>query len=299
MTLPQSTARGQRGALRYRLLVADIDGTLVTSTREITPRVLAAVRAARRRGVRVCLATGRMWPSAEPYVRRLGADPPVILYNGGLVYDFATGTVLRRIPLDRDHARAVLEILREHPQVQPHLYVDDRVYTGRPSEITDQYRRKDGIAVEEVGDLLGSLSGEPMKILIIGPRPELERVRARIGALPQGIHTVFSEDTYLEVLPRGSSKGAALRWMAHHLGIPLARVVAVGDNLNDREMIQLAGLGVAMGNAPDELKAQADYVTATNDDEGLAEVIERFVLHPDGDDGPAPPEEAAAPEEEG
>jgi Cof subfamily protein (haloacid dehalogenase superfamily) len=280
----------------YRLVVADIDGTLVTSDRQITARVLAAVQAARRRGVRVCLATGRMWPSAEPYARRLGADPPIILYNGGLVYDFASGTVLRRVPLDPDHARAVLEVLREHPQVQPHLYVDDRVYTSRPSEITDQYRRKDGIVVEEVADLRSLLSAEPMKILIIGARPELLRVRARLAALPQRIHTVFSEETYLEVLPPGSSKGAALQWMARHLGIPLEQTVAVGDHLNDLEMIQLAGLGVAMGNAPDALKAQAEYVTATNDQEGLAEVIERFVLHGEGDDaGPPHPDDAAVP----
>jgi Cof subfamily protein (haloacid dehalogenase superfamily) len=280
----------------YRLVVADIDGTLVTSDRQITARVLGAVQAARRRGVRVCLATGRMWPSAEPYARRLGADPPIILYNGGLVYDFASGTVLRRVPLDPDHARAVLEVLREHPQVQPHLYVDDRVYTSRPSEITDQYRRKDGIVVEEVADLRSLLAAEPMKILIIGARPELLRVRARLAALPQRIHTVFSEETYLEVLPPGSSKGAALQWMARHLGIPLEQTVAVGDHLNDLEMIQLAGLGVAMGNAPDALKAQADYVTATNDQEGLAEVIERFVLHGEEDDaGPPHPDDAAVP----
>ncbi|MDQ7820244.1 MAG: Cof-type HAD-IIB family hydrolase [Armatimonadota bacterium] len=284
---------GEGGAPRYRLVVADIDGTLVTSTREITPRVRAAVQAARRRGVRVCLATGRMWPSAEPYVRRLGADPPIILYNGGLVYDFATGTVLRRVPLDVDHARAVLDVLREHPEVQPHLYVNDRVYTARPSEITDQYRRKDGIPVEVVGDLRAVLSAPPMKILIIGARPDLERVRARIRQLPRQIHTVFSEDTYLEVLPQGSSKGAALQWMARHLGIPLEQVVAVGDNLNDLEMIQVAGLGVAMGNAPADLKAAADVVTASNDEEGLAEVIERCVLQGTGQDT-APPQPGAA-----
>jgi len=263
----------------YRLLVADIDGTLVTSTREITPRVLAAVRAAQRCGVRFCLATGRIWPSAEPYVRRLGADPPAILYNGGLVYDFSTGSVLRRVPLAVEQARAVLELLRGIPQVQPHLYVGDRVYTGRSNAATEQYRRKDSLAVEEVGDLLAFLPPEPMKILIIGARSDLVEVMARLKALPIPINAVFSEETYLEILPQGSSKGSALEFVARHLRVPLAAVVAVGDNLNDLEMIRLAGLGVAMGNGPAELKAQADYVTATNDDEGLAEVIERFVLH--------------------
>lgn len=258
--------------------MADIDGTLVTPDRQITGRVLAAAHAAQARGVRVCLATGRIWLSAQPYVERLGADPPAILYNGGLIYDFTTGTELRRVRLDDDHARAVLEVLAGVPEVQPHLYAGDRVYTGRINDLTEHYRRKDGLYVEAVGDLLAFLPPGPMKILIIGARPDLAKVADRIRALPMPINMVFSEETYLEILPAGSSKGAALRFLAEHLDIPLARVVAVGDNLNDQEMIEIAGVGVAMGNAPESLKAVADYVAPTNDAEGLADVIERFML---------------------
>lgn len=263
---------------RYRLIVADIDGTLVTRAREITPGVLGAVRAAQSRGVRVCLATGRIWPSARPYFEHLGADPPAILYNGGLVYDFRTDTVLRRTHLAYEHARAVLEILRGIPEVQPHLYVNDRIYTGRINELTDRYRRKDGVVVEEVGDLVAFLPRDPMKILIVGAREDLERVEARIRTVPMTINTVFSEETYLEILPAGSSKGVALEFVAAHLGIPPEAVIAVGDNLNDLEMLQRAGVGVAMGNAPEALRRAADVVTGTNDEEGLRDVIERFVL---------------------
>lgn len=263
---------------RFRLFVADIDGTLLTSHREIPAGVLAAVRATQERGVRVCLATGRMWRSAEPYFRRLGADPPAILYNGGMVYDFRTDTVLRRVPLAVDHARAVLELLREFPQVQPHLYVGDRVYTGRLNELSERYQRKDELVVEQVGDLLAFLPPDPMKILIIGVRQDLVQVMAQLRMLPLPINAVFSEEIYLEILPVGSSKGAALGFVAEALGIPLDAVIAVGDNLNDLEMIRLAGLGVAMGNAPKELQVEADYVTSTNDEEGLREVIRRFVL---------------------
>jgi len=264
---------------QFRLLVADIDGTLVTSSREITPRVLDAVGAAQRKRVRVCLATGRIWPSAEPYFRRLGADPPAVLYNGGLVYDFRTDTVLRRVPLDYHQAKLVLELLREFPAVQPFLYVGDRVYTTKTSLDTERYRRKDSLTVEQVGDLAAFLPPEPMKILIIGGRPDLLAVRDRIARLPISINSVFSEDTFLEILPQGSSKGAALEFVAQHLGIPLSEIIAVGDNLNDLEMIRTAGLGVAMGNAPPELRAHAGYVTSTNDEGGLAEVIERFILN--------------------
>jgi Cof subfamily protein (haloacid dehalogenase superfamily) len=219
-----------------------------------------------------------MWPSAAPYFRRLGADPPAILYNGGLVYDFSTDTVLRRVPLAYEHARAVLKLLRDFPQVQPHLYVDDRVYTGQINEFTKRYSRKDGIPVQEVGDLVAFLPPTPMKILLIGERPDLVRVYERIRTLPLDINAVFSEETYLEILPSGSSKGAALEFMAQHLDVPLQAVIAVGDNLNDLEMIQLAGLGVAMGNAPERLRSHANHVTSTNDEDGLREVIEKFIL---------------------
>jgi Cof subfamily protein (haloacid dehalogenase superfamily) len=268
----------------YRLVVADIDGTLVTRDRQITPGVLSVVREAQARGVRVCLATGRIWLSARHYFERLGADPPAILYNGGLVYDFRTDTVLRRIHLDYAHARAVLEILREVPEVQPHLYAGDRVYTGRVNELTDRYRRKDSVQVEEVGDLVAFLPRDPMKILIVGARADLERAVARIQTIPMPINTVFSEETYLEILPVGSSKGVALEFVAARLGIPLAEVIAVGDNLNDLEMLRTAGLGVAMGNAPEALQTAADAVTRTNDEEGFRDVIERFVF--DGEQVP-------------
>ncbi|HEY3249274.1 MAG TPA: Cof-type HAD-IIB family hydrolase [bacterium] len=267
--------------IAYRLLVADIDGTLITSTREIPDGVHAAVRAAQASGVRVCLATGRIWPSAEPYVRGLGADPPAILANGGIVYDFRTDTVLRQVPLAYEQARAVLEVLRAHPGVQPHLYVHNRVYVGHVNAHTEYYRRKDRLVVEEVGDLLAFLPPDPTKILIIGARHDLVEAAAAIARLPYPMNVVFSEQTYLEVLPTGSSKGAALEFVAQLLGIARDKIIAVGDNLNDQEMVRFAGLGVAMGNAAPELQAQADYVTKTNDEEGLAEVIERFILRGD------------------
>lgn len=270
--------------MRYRLLVADIDGTLVNAAREITTPVLAAVRAAQAAGVRVCLATGRIWRSARRFVEGLGADPPVILYNGGLVYDFSRDEVWFRAPLPRQHATDVLRILRRHPEVQPHLYVDDGVYVPRMTEATLAYQRKDSLQAEVVGDLADWLEADPgrvpMKILNIGERPALEAVAREIEALPYAVNHVFSEIDYLEILPPGVSKGAALQAAAGRLGIEPEAVIAVGDNLNDLAMIEYAGLGVAMANAPEALRARADFVAPSNDDHGLQHVIEQFVLAP-------------------
>lgn len=264
--------------VRYRLLVADIDGTLVNAAREITPPVRAAVAAAQSRGTRVCLATGRIWPSAKQFVERLGADSPAILYNGGLVYDFKGDEIWLRRTLGLEQARSVLRILRRHPSVQPHLYVDDRVYVPAMNELTEAYQEKDSLRAEPVGDLANWLEKDPMKILIIGERPALEAVVDDIELLPYEVNHVFSETIYLEVLPPGVDKGTALQAVAARLGLQREEIIAVGDNLNDLAMVEYAGIGVAMANAPEALRARADFVAPSNNDHGLQEVIERFVL---------------------
>ncbi|MGQ0551312.1 MAG: HAD family hydrolase [Armatimonadota bacterium] len=266
--------------MRYRLLITDIDGTLVNGRRQITPPVRAAVAAAQARGVRVCLATGRIWPSARQFVEGVGADPPVILYNGAMVYDFIRDEVWVQTPLPRQQAHDVLRILRDHPAVQPHLYVGDRVYVPVMNETTEIYERKDSVRTEAVGDLADWLAVDAMKILIIGDRAPLAAVAEQIDRLPYPVNHVFSQDDYLEILPPGVNKGTALEAMADRLGIAPAEVIAVGDNLNDLAMIRLAGLGVAMANAPEGLRARAAFVAPSNEDDGLRDVIERFILTP-------------------
>jgi len=272
----------------YRLVVADIDGTLVNAAREITPPVRAAVAAAQARGVRVCLATGRIWPSARQFVEGLGADPPVILYNGAMVYDFASGEVWFRTALPLRQARDVLTILRGHPAVQPHLYVDDRVYIPAMNDTTGIYQRKDNLRTEAVGDLADWLRVDPMKILIIGDRPALDAVVRDIDRLPYSVNHVFSEVIYLEILPPGINKGVALQAMAARLGVSREEIIAVGDNLNDLAMIEFAGVGVAMANAPEALRVRARYIAPSNDDHGLEAVIDRFILTSPQAPGKAP-----------
>lgn len=266
--------------MTYRLLVADIDGTLVNGRREITPPVREAVAAAQARGVRVCLATGRIWPSARQFVEGVGANPPVILCNGAIVYDFVPDELWVHTPLPRQQAREVLRIVRDHPAVQPHLYVDDRVYIPAMNETTAIYERKDTLRTEAVGDLADWLAVDAMKILIIGDRAPLAAVAEQIDRLPYPVNHVFSQDDYLEILPPGVNKGTALQAMAERLGIAPDEVIAVGDNLNDLAMIRYAGLGVAMANAPEGLRTRAAFIAPSNEDDGLWDVIERFILTP-------------------
>jgi Cof subfamily protein (haloacid dehalogenase superfamily) len=264
--------------MRYRLVVADLDGTVRSRARGITPGVRAAVAAAQAQGVRVCVATGRMWRSAEPWIRLLGANSPAILYNGGQVLDFNQKETLYERLLPREMASAALDVARADPEVQCHLYLDDGVYVERPHPLSDAYAADDGLGYEVVPSLDALLRRDPYKILIIGPPERVRALQHAIQTAGLPVHAVQSEPTYLEILPQGVSKGAALQAMLGELGVGAAETIAVGDNWNDLEMIEAAGLGVAMGHAPHGVRARADHVCGTADEEGFREVLERFVL---------------------
>jgi hypothetical protein len=280
------SGRERRSAERtagYRLVVIDLDGTARSRRLGITPGVRDAIASAQARGVRVCVATGRMWRSAEPWVRALGVDPPAILYNGGQILEFETKRTLYERRLPAATARAALAIVRLDPDVQPHLYADDRVLVERPHPLTEAYAADDGLTAEVVPSFEPFLSAaDPYKLLIIGSEGRVGSLQqaVRDAALP--VHAVQSEPVYLEILPPGVSKGEALQAMLEALALTAAETIAIGDNWNDVEMIEAAGLGVAMGHAPEGVRARADVVCGTAEEEGVREVIERFVLT-DGD----------------
>ena len=263
----------------FRLVVADLDGTARSRRLGITPGVRAAVSEARAGGARVCVATGRMWASAAPWIETLGADSPVILYNGGRVFDFDRGRILHERRLASESARQALALVRRDPDLQAHLFLDDRVYVERRHPLTDAYAADDGLTCEVVGAFEPLLSSDPHKILVVGPSSSrVEALQVAVHEAGLAVHAVQSEPTYLELLPPGISKGSALRAMREALGVEAKDVIAIGDSWNDLEMIEAAGLGVAMADAPAGVRARADYVCASADEDGVREVLERFVL---------------------
>jgi Cof subfamily protein (haloacid dehalogenase superfamily) len=264
----------------YRLVVADLDGTIRSRVLGITRGIREGVAAAQARGIRVCVATGRMWPSASPWIRQLGADSPAILYNGGQVLDFAAGHVLLDRRLDRRVAREALAMIHREPQARVHLYLHDRVYVERPDPLTAAFAADDGIGVDLVPDLDGLLTADPHKMLLIGPPDRMAALGDAVRASGLPVHAVQSEPHYLEILPPGVSKGTALGSVLEALGVAPAEVIAVGDNWNDLEMIEAAGLGIAMGHAPAGVRDRADRVVGTSEEEGFRQVLERFVLGP-------------------
>jgi len=270
--------------MRYRLIAADVDGTLVDDRRQIPPAVREALADARAAGCRVTLATGRMYASVLPFAEAVGTNAPLILYNGAALIERGSRRVTFRRCLPLADARFALTLLKRFP-LHVNLYAGEGLYIERVTPAATESMVKDGVTAEAVGDLVVFLREDPVKLLCIGEPADLEAFRlsfveerARRGLPGQPPHLVRSEETYLEVLPPGVNKGVGLAELARQLAIPLEAVVAFGDNLNDQEMLEVAGLGVAAGNAHPDLKAKADMVAGTNNEGGMAAVIREVIL---------------------
>src|SRR5712691_2062614 len=243
------------------------------------PRDVAGVKAAAAAGVTVVLATGRMFKSSLRYAEPLGLTGPIINYQGAVVREIASGEVWYRCELTVPMQRRVLAIA-EPRDWHVNAYVDERVYTARARPEADLYARIAMVPYEVVVPLSKWVRQESTKMVLVDLDPA--DVPARIVELTAWMGDVAtvtrSLDWFVEVVNPQVSKAGALAMVAERLGIPQAEVGAIGDNLNDAEMVSWAGFGVAMGNAPEALKAVANHVTGRIGEAGVAQVIERFVI---------------------
>jgi len=265
--------------VRIRLLAIDLDGTLVNDRLEMDPRDVAAIKAATAAGVNVVLATGRMFKSSLRYAEPLGLTGPIINYQGAVVREIASGDVWYRCELTVPMQQRVLA-LAEPRDWHVNAYVDERVYTARARPEADLYARVAMVPYEVVGPLSKWLSRDSTKMVLVDLDPA--DVPARITELSAWMgdmgRVTRSLDWFVEVVNPEVSKARALAMVADRLGVAQAEVGAIGDNLNDEDMVRWAEFGVAMGNAPQALKAVAKHVTGRIGEGGVAKVIERFVL---------------------
>jgi Cof subfamily protein (haloacid dehalogenase superfamily) len=265
--------------VRIRLLAIDLDGTLVNDRLEMHPRDVAAIKAATAAGVTVVLATGRMFKSSLRYARPLGLTGPIINYQGAVVREITSGDVWYRCELTVPMQQRVLAFA-EPRDWHVNVYVEERVYTARARPEADLYARIAMVPYEVVGPLSKWVSRDSTKMVLVDLDPA--EVPSRIAELTAWTgdlgRVTRSLDWFVEVVNPEVSKSRALAMVADRLGIAQAEVCAIGDNLNDEDMVRWAGFGVAMGNAPEALKAVAKYVTARIGEAGVARVIERFVI---------------------
>ncbi|HEY8490595.1 MAG TPA: Cof-type HAD-IIB family hydrolase [Dehalococcoidia bacterium] len=273
----------------YRLLALDCDGTLLNPEGHVSPRVREAVTRAAGAGCHVTLATGRRAWSVKRIIAELGINVPLVLYNGGLIWDAVKAEALHQRPLARETVRELVALAREHrmqAMVFEHPLAGERVFLG-PEEFDSAIVRAyvgprahfcirvPFDALHEVQDplLVSAQTDDPATA-----RRYYDAVAGRLPCSPQV--PLHGEEPHVEVhvYGPGATKANALAELAGRHGLTMADVMVVGDDYNDVEMLEAAGLGVAMGHAPALVKRYADVVVGTNAEDGVAEAIERFVL---------------------
>ena len=269
------------------LLVLDIDGTLCGASNEIAPETIAAIAAVRDRGVEVAVATGRMYCSALRFHRAIGATLPLVAYQGAMIRCPDRDRTYLDLRIDREIALELLD-LYEQPQwrdrLSVHAYDGDRLYLRTMTPGSAQYVERTRVEPAIIGDLRPLLDRQPSvtKMLAMSPDPDevsqlWQAVADRFG--DREVYLTRSNAWFVEAAHPNANKGCGVRYLAEEvLGLSADRVMFVGDNFNDLEAIVYAGLGVAMGEAPDGVKAMANWVAPGVDDLGVARAIETLLL---------------------
>lgn len=269
--------------MRFRLIAADLDDTLLDENSKISSRNREAIRKAVDLGVWFIIATGRMFKTSVPYLADLGlnGDCPLINYHGALVKTSQSKKIVLHRPLDNELAIAVAEEA-ERQECHVSLFIDDNLYINAESEYSRYYQSLARIDLKPVGNLSAFLrqnGANPSKMSIIRWDGRIDEIEAGIkGCFGDKISVLQSRPYFLEITDHKATKGQTLRWLAEQEGISSEQVIAFGDGRNDLDMISYAGLGVAVANACPELLQAADLVAASNNEDGVAEVIEKYVL---------------------
>ncbi|KAB3532903.1 HAD family phosphatase [Alkaliphilus pronyensis] len=271
----------------YRLIVLDMDGTLLNSNSEISKENKTMLKKAKDAGVNIAIATGRIFTSARFYAEILGINTPIIACNGALIRNFHDNRVIYSDPLKVEDAIKVIEICDNY-DLYYHFYDQEKlcVIDKNIDYLKDYYWRgrkriNDGIHIESIGNSIEYIYNyrpELLKFVIVNEdRDRLEDIRKEFNS----IHNVEVDKSWynnLEIMNKGVSKGKAILKLSQLMNIKKDEIIAFGDNYNDLSMKDYVGTFVAMGNSEAEVKNKAHYVTETNDNHGVAIGIKKYLL---------------------
>lgn len=270
------------------LLVTDMDGTLLDSEKRISPENEAAIRRFTEQGGRFTLATGRIAASAKPYADRLPLNAPAILYNGVVIHDFKRGENVWEQTLPVSCAGVLERVKSKFPGIGIEIYPQgaDIPYFLQDNLMTERHRRIEGFPERPISSP-GEAPGPWSKILFAWDPELLDEYTDTIVAQTQGaeIEWVRSDDRYLEILPFGATKGHALERLMDMLDIPRENTIALGDHLNDLEMIRRAGTGIAVANAHPNLLSEAKRRGVHHNEHAIADAVAWLERRIDGEEG--------------
>lgn len=266
--------------MNYELLVLDIDDTLLTSEHIISPRTYDALIDLQQRGKKLVLASGRPTPSMIEVAKQLKLDEfdsYVIAFNGAVVMRVRDLQEIFSQRIEHSEQRAIIDYLQQH-DLAVTTYTEDTVMIDRRNEYSDIEGELTGMPTLYDAEWMANLVEPRLKFIGVGHPDIVAQCEADLqGKFGQSTYVTTSKPFFLEMMHQNVSKGRSIERLCKHLGIGVEQVIACGDGNNDATMIEVAGRGIAMGNATESLKRIADEVTLSNDEDGIVAVIEKYL----------------------
>lgn len=273
-----------------KAVAIDIDGTLVVPEQDVTPRVKRAVKKARAKGVIVLLATGRRFDTAQEFALALDLDGPMIVSGGAMVCNAATGEIYFEDVLPPEGVTASVDLLQRaglQPLLRQRWSLGHKLFTG-PAEFDDEpaivYTSREPDAIRLPYEQLRQVTDVMFAAGLSLDEERLQELAKEVWELPNLLPLVLPygpgvlPSPVIDIFNAGTNKGKALHFVGQRFGFDLAETMAIGDGINDIDLLEAVGWPVAVGNAIPEAKAVAKIVVGANDEDGVAEAIERFVL---------------------
>jgi Cof subfamily protein (haloacid dehalogenase superfamily) len=264
--------------MKYKLMAVDVDGTLLNSKGNLTEVTKVAIKAGVDKGLIFTISTGRPIQGIEYFNKMLDLDLPFITYNGAMVVMGESKEILYEQNLSQKDAKIIIELGKKYDTTMI-VYVENKLYVSELSERTENYKRIANIEPILIEDVELLIKNGVTKILWYDEIEKIEEYQVEVGQyLNDTVNYHTSRPMFLEFVDKKASKAIAMEKLGEHFGIKQSEMIAIGDGYNDLSMIEYAGLGVAMENSKDAIKEKADYVTLSNDEDGVAHVINKFIL---------------------
>lgn len=261
-----------------KAVALDLDGTLLNSKKEISEENKSILKRLSKNGIEILIVTGRPYPITKRLAQSLEIPLTVICYNGARVMDLKTDEIIFEKVLEEKQVLKIIEFCKENKK-DLNLFQDDIWYVeDLESEGTKYYKKNSKLEpVLKSFDAFDSL--KMIKSIIIDENNVLEEIEKELkNILDDTVYFTYSQDKYLEILNKDVNKGLTLKKVLEEKGIEMSECIAFGDAHNDLEMLELVGIGVAMGNAHEVLRAKTKYITETNDNNGVEKFLKKMYV---------------------